>query len=165
MGNSENAECFMFAECIISGTRQTAALPSVSFKTLGILLYSTYLWFAATIRHSAYLIFTECQHSASMGHSAITNTWPARAPFYRAACRPLVLRRVSVRDTRRSIYLPSVLFRHSAKCMVCRVFMETLGDCKTIFPSSALHNFSTPHIRHLVLHVKSWSISWSVCYI
>ena len=96
---------FMFAECVISGTRQIASLSSVSSKTLGILL------------HSAYLLFTECQHSASRGHSAITTTWPARAPFYRAACRPLVLRRVSVRDTRRSIDLPSVLFRHSAKCM------------------------------------------------
>jgi len=77
-GNSENTECFMFAECIISGTRQTAALPSVSSETLGVLLHSAYLHFAefqhsATIRHSAYLIFTECQHSASMGHSAITN--------------------------------------------------------------------------------------------
>jgi len=39
-GNSENAECFTFAKCIISGTRQTAALPSVPSETLGIRLHS-----------------------------------------------------------------------------------------------------------------------------
>ena len=137
MGNSENAEC------IISSTRQTAALPSVSSETLGILLHSAYLRFAecqhsATIRHSAYLIFTECQHSASMGHSAITNTWPVRAPSYMGFLLAL--------GTRRSTYLPSVFFRHSAKYMgLPSVYGDTRQIQNYFFLLGPPQFFYSPH--------------------
>jgi len=138
-------------QALVSGTRQTAALPSVSSETLGILLHSAYLWFAecqhsATIRHSAYLIFTECQHSASMGHSTITNTWPAHAPSYRTACQPLGLHRVSVRDTRRSTYLPSVFFQHSAKYMgLPSVYGDTRQIQNYFFLLGPPQFFYSPH--------------------
>ena len=78
-------------------------------------------------------------------------------------CRPLELCLVSVSDTRQS--LTSVFIWHSANRFVCRVFYFDTRQIKKFFSFLDLETFSTLHIQHVILHVKIWYISGSVCYI
>ena len=144
-----------------------------------------------SFRHSANSIFTEClqvktrQHKytrqktylPSAGNKTLgkqqqdtrqridtrqkTATCVGRQP----RCRPLPLCRVSVSDTRQRESLPSVFIWHSANRFVCRVFYFGTRQIKKFFPPLPLKLFSTLHIQHVVLHVKIWYISGSVCYI
>jgi hypothetical protein len=77
-----------FAECFLSGTRQTSYLLSV---TLGIILHTATIQFAecqtlGEIKHSAYVQFAECP--ASDTRQNLTGVTPLNV-FFCCTCRVL----------------------------------------------------------------------------
>ena len=77
-----------------------------------------------------------------------TATCAGRQP----GCRPLELYQVFLSGTRQ--------IGSFAEC-----FILALDKLKKFFSSPTLETLSTLHIQHVVLHVKIWYISGSVCYI